>query len=88
MSFKRLLAAIAGAMMIAVTPQAQAVAITHELGVTTVPDQPQRIVVLEFSFVDSLAAIGVKPVGIADDNDRSLVVPVYTDIIGNDCIKV
>jgi ferric citrate transport system substrate-binding protein len=30
---------------------------------------PKRIVVLELSFVDALAAVGVSPVGIADDKD-------------------
>ena len=42
--------------------------IKHEMGETTVPDNPQRIVVLEFSFVDALAAVGITPVGVADDN--------------------
>lgn len=41
---------------------------THEI---TLPDTPQRIVALEFSFVDALAAVGVSPVGVADDNDAS-----------------
>jgi iron complex transport system substrate-binding protein len=58
--------------------------ISHELGITTVPDAPKRVVVLEFSFVDALAAIGVAPVGIADDNKRDRIVAAYTDIIGDD----
>ncbi|MDP6653318.1 MAG: ABC transporter substrate-binding protein, partial [Gammaproteobacteria bacterium] len=41
--------------------------VKHEMGQTQVPDNPQRIVVLEFSFVDALASVGVTPVGIADD---------------------
>ena len=49
---------------------AQAEDITHELGVTAVPDAPQRIVVLEFSYIDALASLGVSPVGIADDDNR------------------
>lgn len=88
MSLKHLLGAIAGAMMIVAAPLAQAIEITHDLGTTEVPDNPQRIVVLEYSFIDSLAAVGVKPVGIADDDKRDSVVPNYTDVIGNDWTSV
>ena len=42
--------------------------IQHEMGETEVPDNPQRVVVLEFSFVDGLASVGMTPVGVADDN--------------------
>lgn len=88
MSLKHLLGAIAGAMMIVAAPLAQAIEITHDLGTTEVPDNPQRIVVLEYSFIDSLAAVGVKPVGIADDDKRDSVVPNYTDVIGSDWTSV
>ena len=67
---------------------ASAAEIAHELGTTAVPDSPQRIVVLEFSFVDALAAMGVAPVGIADDNKRGRIVPEYTAIIGDDWTSV
>jgi ABC-type Fe3+-citrate transport system substrate-binding protein len=67
---------------------ASAVEIKHDLGTTEVPDHPQRIVVLEYSFVDTLAAVGVKPVGIADDDKRDSVVPAYTDVIGTDWTSV
>jgi iron complex transport system substrate-binding protein len=88
MLFKHLLGAIVGAILFAATPLAQAIEITHDLGTTEVPDNPQRIVVLEYSFIDSLAAVGVKPVGIADDDKRDSVVPNYTDVIGNDWTSV
>lgn len=84
---KLLVAALAGVMMLAAGP-AQAIEITHDLGTTTVPDAPKRIVVLEYSFVDTLAAVGVAPVGIADDDKRDSVIPAYTDIIGNDWTSV
>jgi ABC-type Fe3+-citrate transport system substrate-binding protein len=45
------------------------------LGSLTIHGTPQRVVALEFSFVDDLAAIGVKPVGIADDNDSTRIMP-------------
>lgn len=62
--------------------------ITHELGTTTVPDNPQRIIVLEFSYIDALASVGVAPVGIADDQKRDRIIPAYTDVIGNEWISV
>lgn len=52
--------------------------------ITTVQDEhdtftlektPQRIVVLELSFADVLAAVDVIPVGIADDNDAKRILP-------------
>lgn len=36
---------------------------------------PQRIVVLELSFADALAAVDVSPIGIADDNDAKRILP-------------
>ena len=62
--------------------------IAHEMGITAVPESPQRIIVLEFSFIDALASVGVAPVGIADDNKRARIVPAYTDIIGDDWVSV
>ncbi len=62
--------------------------IEHELGSTQVPDSPQRIVVLEFSFVDALAAVNVAPVGLADDNKPERIVAAYRKIIGSDWISV
>ena len=79
--------AVIGAIMLAAIP-AQAIDITHDLGTTAVPDAPQRIVVLEYSFVDTLAALGVSPVGIADDDKRDSIIPTYTDLIGNDWTSV
>ncbi len=87
MSIKSLVAALAGAMMLVAVP-AQALEITHDLGVTDVPDAPKRIVVLEYSFVDTLAAVGVAPVGIADDDRRESIVQNYTDVIGDDWTSV
>jgi iron complex transport system substrate-binding protein len=45
------------------------------LGSMTIKGTPKRIVALEFSFVDALAAVGIKPVGIADDNDPTRIIP-------------
>ncbi|MBZ7924196.1 ABC transporter substrate-binding protein [Ensifer adhaerens] len=42
--------------------------IEHRLGTTELGGKPHRVVALEFSFVQALDALGVVPVGIADDN--------------------
>lgn len=48
------------------------VTIQHEGGETMFTHVPQRVVVLEYSFVDSLFALDVQPIGYADDG-----VPAY-----------
>jgi ferric citrate transport system substrate-binding protein len=88
MPIKSLLSGLAGTIMLMAIAPAQAVEISHDLGVTDVPDAPQRVVVLEYSFVDTLAAIGVSPVGIADDDKRDSIVPFYTAIIGDEWTSV
>jgi ABC-type Fe3+-citrate transport system substrate-binding protein len=45
------------------------------LGSVTIHGTPTRIVALEFSFVDDLVQVGVTPVGIADDNDPTRIIP-------------
>jgi iron complex transport system substrate-binding protein len=44
---------------------------------------PKRIVALEFSFVDDLTQIGLKPVGIADDNNPAALIPPVKKLVGN-----
>lgn len=61
-----MLAACAGQAKEEMTKKTHAV--THEAGTTNVPDNPKRVVVLEFSFVDALDELGIKPVGIAQEN--------------------
>lgn len=85
---KQTVAATLFATVLSFSASALAVEIKHDLGTTEVPDSPKRIVVLEYSFVDTLAAVGVAPVGIADDDKRDSVVPAYTDVIGNDWTSV
>lgn len=57
--------------------------IQHELGVTEIIGTPQRVVVLEFSFVDALAALGVSPVGIADDDNPNIIIAPVAEKIGD-----
>lgn len=83
-----LLRALGATAIMAFATVTNAGEISHELGTTTVPDAPKRIVVLEFSFIDALASVGVSPVGIADDKKRDRIIPAYTDIIGTDWVSV
>lgn len=62
------------AMALSVTAQA-ATTVKDDRGGLTLDRTPQRIVALEFSFVDALANVGITPVGIADDNDPKRLVP-------------
>ncbi|PWI34313.1 iron siderophore-binding protein [Vibrio albus] len=55
--------------------------IKHELGTLTLTGTPSRIVVLEYSFVDALAAIGVSPFGVADDQDPERLLPQVRSLI-------
>ena len=58
-----LLAGLAAAALLALAPAAMAREITHAMGVTEVPDDPQRVVVLTNEGTEALLFIGVTPVG-------------------------
>ncbi|RTE08426.1 ABC transporter substrate-binding protein [Paenibacillus whitsoniae] len=56
-------------------------------GTLVLPKKPERVVAMEFSFTDILVSLGVKPVGVADDGDASLMMdsvkallPTYTSV--------
>ncbi|MFN1649828.1 Fe(3+) dicitrate ABC transporter substrate-binding protein [Vibrio rotiferianus] len=55
--------------------------VEDEQGQFEIATTPQRVVVLEFSFVDALAVVGVSPIGVADDNDASRVIPAVRDLV-------
>ena len=57
--------------------------IKHELGTTTITGTPERVVVLEFSFVDAAVNSGVVPVGIADDDDPNRLLPELREAVGD-----
>ncbi|MEY8602760.1 Fe(3+) dicitrate ABC transporter substrate-binding protein [Staphylococcus nepalensis] len=59
------------------------VAIKHEGGTTHIDKKPQRVVSLEFSFVDALAALDIKPVGVADDGKKDRILKPIRDKIGD-----
>ncbi|OBW91874.1 iron-dicitrate transporter substrate-binding subunit [Gallibacterium salpingitidis] len=50
-----------------------AVTVKDAQGEFTINTTPKRVVALEYSFVDSLANVGVSPVGVADDNDKTRI---------------
>lgn len=57
---------LAGLAVVAMALAASAVSareITHAMGITEVPDTPQRVVVLTNEGTEALVAIGIKPVG-------------------------
>lgn len=58
------------------------IAIEHELGTTEIQNVPENIVVLEYSFVDALAALDVKPIGIADDNKKNILIQPIAEKVG------
>jgi iron complex transport system substrate-binding protein len=54
--------------------------IKHEMGETEMKNTPKKIVTLELSFVDSLNALGIKPIGISDDNKKDMI----TKLVGQE----
>jgi iron complex transport system substrate-binding protein len=63
------------AALLLVIGHAFAATVQDEHGTFTLDKTPQRIVVLELSFADALAAVDVSPIGIADDNDAKRILP-------------
>ncbi|MFD1384443.1 Fe(3+) dicitrate ABC transporter substrate-binding protein [Rhodanobacter aciditrophus] len=74
---------LAFALVLACATSAQAVTVQDSKGSFTIDYEPKRIVVLEFSFADALAAVGVAPIGIADDKDKSRVLTAVRDVVGD-----
>lgn len=61
----------------------ETVSIKNDGGTTKVKKNPKKVVALEFSFVDALAALGIKPVGVADDGDKNRLLEPIRDKIGD-----
>ena len=59
------------------------IAVKNEAGTTKVKKDAKRVVALEYSFVDALAALDVKPVGVADDNKKDRIIKPIREKIGN-----
>jgi iron complex transport system substrate-binding protein len=56
--------------------------IKHEAGTTKITGTPKRVVVLELSFIDAAVNAGINPIGIADDDDPSRILPALRNKIG------
>ncbi|UJF32065.1 ABC transporter substrate-binding protein [Paenibacillus hexagrammi] len=48
------------------------ISVQDAVGTVELPKRPERIVAMEFSFTDALVTLGIKPVGVADDNNPKL----------------
>lgn len=57
--------------------------IKHDGGTTKLDKNPERVVALEFSYVDALAALDIKPVGIADDGKKDRILKPIREKIGD-----
>ena len=47
------------------------------------PQNPQRIVVMEFSFLGDILAVGLQPIGVADDNKPDSIIPEFRDKVSD-----
>ena len=56
--------------------------VKHDLGTTTITGSPSKVVALEYSFVDALVAVGMSPVGVADDGQPERIIPALRDKVG------
>lgn len=55
------------------TGEGTAVTVKHDKGETTIEGSVEKVVALEFSFVDAMLTLDKTPVGIADDEDESRI---------------
>lgn len=69
-------------LVLSVATIAQAADITENNSQLKFEKTPERIVALEYSFVDALVNMGITPVGIADDNDPQRIIPQLREKMG------
>ena len=72
---KKLFKTTLASALLMVSAFASAVTVKDAKGEFTLDKTPSRVVVLECSFVDALAQVGVSPVGVADDNKIDRILP-------------
>lgn len=82
MLFKFLRYLVYSLSLCAVAAHSAPITVKDQFRTIQLPDTPKRVVVLEFSFLDALASVGVTPVGAADDGDASRVLPKAREAIG------
>ncbi|MDW0113679.1 Fe(3+) dicitrate ABC transporter substrate-binding protein [Sporosarcina saromensis] len=57
--------------------------IQHAMGTTALAENPEKVVVLEFSYVDALMTLDVQPIGIADDDNPALFMDTVKEQLGD-----
>lgn len=72
---KKLFKTTLASALLMVSAFASAVTVKDAKGEFTLDKTPSRVVVLEYSFLDALAQVGVSPVGVADDNKIDRILP-------------
>lgn len=72
---KNLIKAAFASSLLALSSFVNAVTVKDQKGEFSIDYTPKRIVALEYSYVDALAQLGVSPVGVADDNDPTRILP-------------
>lgn len=77
-----LVVAVAGCGQKDTEEKTEMTTIKDELGTEKIKKNPKRVVVLEYSFADYLAALDMKPVGIADDGSSKNITKSVRDKIG------
>lgn len=78
---KNLMKSALAAGLLLASHWAAAVTVKDQKGEFTLDSVPQRVVALEYSYVDALSQIGVSPVGVADDNDKTRILQQVRDKI-------
>lgn len=73
------LVAVLVAAATGVGARAQSIDVRHELGTTTVPVNPQRVIVFDFGVLDSLDALGIDVIGLPKGN-----IPAYLSKYGHE----
>ncbi|WP_137893661.1 hypothetical protein [Ramlibacter sp. 2FC] len=64
-------------------PAQAEIRVRHAQGVLVLPQAPRRVAALEFSFVDTMVAVGMAPVGIADDRQpERIIAPLRAAVEG------
>jgi iron complex transport system substrate-binding protein len=58
--------------------------VVHAMGTTEVPGDPQRVVVLDSSFLDAAVALGVQPIGATEAAEGEGLPPYLRDELGPD----
>ncbi|WP_027955987.1 ABC transporter substrate-binding protein [Halobacillus kuroshimensis] len=65
----------------AASEETEGIEVQHELGTTTVPENAEDVVTLELGVTETVAALGIKPVGVADDDRPERIAASTMEVI-------